>query len=80
MCNLKEDLVFNKLIKNCPKITPQFITNRIVYAARNTKDKPNAIIFKFNKREWIKLNKDGTWETIISKGHKTAMQIKEGKL
>ena len=56
--------MFKKLINSIEKLKVQHITKNLVYVCKNRKIDANAIVIKFNRKDWIVLHENGKWEAI----------------
>lgn len=69
---------FNKMMSSLASINHITRTKSLAYVCRNRKENADGIIVKFNRKHWIIVRDDGTWDYIRSHGQKTVDEIKKG--
>lgn len=68
---------FDKLANSVEKLKERYISASLAYICRNKKYDANGIIVKFNRKDWILIKNDGTWEHVKHKGKKTIKKLRE---
>ena len=71
---------FGKLINSLSPLNKITRTKSLAYICRNKKHNADGIVVKFNKKHWIIIRDDGTWDHIRSHGHSTVDKIRKGIL
>ena len=69
---------FGKLINSLSPLNKITRTKSLAYICRNKKHNADGIVVKFNKKHWIIIKDDGTWDHIRSHGHSTVDKIRKG--